>query len=98
MSEHMKEVQTDTLIAGENVQPVGTETEVEAVADTNSEEKVKNTVEEILQNITKPKDLTWTHEVVFRNFLSIGPTKDKSLGISIAKEALNNIEKVRESS
>mgnify|MGYP001169119350 FL=1 len=43
MSEHMKEVQTDTLIAGENVQPVGTETEVEAVADTNSEEKVKNT-------------------------------------------------------
>lgn len=43
MSEHMKTVQTDTLIAGENVQPVGTETEVEAVADTNSEEKVTNT-------------------------------------------------------
>ena len=40
MSEHMKQVQTDTLIAGENVQPVNTETEVEAVADTNSEEKV----------------------------------------------------------
>lgn len=43
MSEHMKTVQTDTLIAGENVQPVGTETEVEAVADTNSEDKVTNT-------------------------------------------------------
>ena len=38
-----QQVQTDTLIAGENVQPVGTETEVEAVADTNSEEKVTNT-------------------------------------------------------
>jgi len=36
----MGDIPVDSLIAGENVQPVNTETEVEAVADTNSEEKV----------------------------------------------------------
>tara|TARA_R100000995_G_scaffold83639_2_gene60080 strand:+ start:144 stop:1016 length:873 start_codon:yes stop_codon:yes gene_type:complete len=37
------DIPVDSLIAGENVQPVGTETEVEAKAETNSEEKVTTT-------------------------------------------------------
>lgn len=36
-----EEITTDTLVAGENVQPVGTDTDAEAVAEAKSEESVK---------------------------------------------------------
>ena len=52
----MGDIPVDSLIAGENVQPVNTETEVEAVADTNSEEKVTTSKKDSVAPSVEYKD------------------------------------------